>query len=27
MDFSGERNPGMHQGFAGWNGMQCEPAA
>jgi hypothetical protein len=27
MGFSGEHNPGMHQGFADWNGMRCEPAA
>ena len=23
MGFSGEHNPGMHQGAAGWNGMPC----
>ena len=23
--FSGTMNPGMHQGFAGWNGMTCMP--
>ena len=21
--FSGSHNPGMHRGFAGWNGMAC----
>lgn len=25
MGFSGSHNPGMHQGFAGWNGMACPP--
>jgi hypothetical protein len=24
MDFSGEHNPGMHHGAAGWNGMPCQ---
>jgi len=24
--FSGEHNPGMHQGRSGWDGMPCEPA-
>ncbi len=23
MGFTGEYNPGMHQGNAGWNGMMC----
>ena len=23
MGFSGEHNPGMHQGNAGWDGMTC----
>ena len=23
MGFSGDHNPGMHQGFAGWDGMPC----
>ncbi len=23
--FSGAMNPGMHQGFSGWNGMTCTP--
>ena len=23
--FTGSHNPGMHQGFAGWNGMTCIP--
>ncbi len=23
--FSGAMNPGMHQGFSGWNGMTCMP--
>ena len=22
--FTGEHNPGMHRGFAGWDGMTCE---
>lgn len=22
---NGEHNPGMHAGFSGWTGMQCEP--
>jgi len=25
MGFSGEHNPGMHQGNAGWDGMTCHP--
>lgn len=25
MGFTGEHNPGMHQGNAGWDGMTCEP--
>jgi len=25
MGFTGEHNPGMHQGNAGWNGMTCQP--
>jgi hypothetical protein len=24
MGFTGEHNPGMHQGFAGWDGMTCD---
>lgn len=24
MGFSGEHNPGMHRGFAVWDGMSCE---
>jgi hypothetical protein len=24
--FSGEHNPGMHQGQSGWGGMPCETA-
>ncbi len=24
MGFNGEHNPGMHRGFADWNGMACE---
>jgi hypothetical protein len=24
--FSGEHNPGMHQGQSGWDGMPCETA-
>jgi hypothetical protein len=24
MGFTGEHNPGMHQGYAGWDGMSCE---
>jgi hypothetical protein len=24
--FSGEHNPGMHQGLSGWDGMPCETA-
>jgi hypothetical protein len=24
MGFSGDHNPGMHAGFAGWNGMTCQ---
>ena len=24
MGFTGEHNPGMHRGFAGWDGMTCE---
>lgn len=23
LGFSGDHNPGMHQGAAGWNGMGC----
>jgi hypothetical protein len=23
MGFSGDHNPGMHRGAAGWNGMSC----
>ena len=23
--FSNAMNPGMHQGFSGWNGMTCMP--
>ena len=23
MGFSGTHNPGMHQGYAGWDGMPC----
>jgi Spy/CpxP family protein refolding chaperone len=23
MGFTGSHNPGMHQGYAGWNGMPC----
>lgn len=23
--FTGTHNPGMHHGFAGWNGMTCMP--
>lgn len=23
--FNGTMNPGMHQGFSGWNGMTCMP--
>jgi len=23
MGLSGDHNPGMHQGYAGWNGMTC----
>lgn len=22
--FTGTHNPGMHQGYAGWNGMTCQ---
>lgn len=25
MGFTGEHNPGMHQGNAGWDGMTCQP--
>lgn len=24
MGFSGEHNPGMHQGAAGWDGIPCD---
>jgi hypothetical protein len=24
MGFTGEHNPGMHHGFAGWDGMTCD---
>jgi hypothetical protein len=24
MGFTGEHNPGMHNGFAGWDGMTCQ---
>ena len=24
MGFTGAHNPGMHQGFANWNGMTCD---
>jgi hypothetical protein len=24
MGFSGEHNPGMHRGAAGWDGMPCQ---
>ena len=24
MGFTGEHNPGMHQGFSGWDGMTCQ---
>jgi Spy/CpxP family protein refolding chaperone len=24
MGFTGEHNPGMHQGYAGWDGMTCD---
>ena len=24
MGFSGSHNPGMHQGYAGWDGMTCQ---
>ncbi len=23
--FSGDHNPGMHHGVAGWDGMPCQP--
>lgn len=25
MGFSGTHNPGMHRGFAGWDGEACHP--
>jgi hypothetical protein len=25
MGFTGDHNPGMHQGKAGWDGMTCQP--
>ena len=25
MGFSGTHNPGMHRGFAGWDGESCQP--
>ena len=25
MGFSGTHNPGMHHGFAGWDGAPCQP--
>lgn len=25
MGFSGTHNPGMHHGFAGWDGEPCQP--
>ena len=25
MGFSGTHNPGMHRGFAGWDGAACQP--
>ncbi len=25
MGFSGTHNPGMHRGFAGWDGEPCHP--
>lgn len=24
MAFAGSHNPGMHHGYAGWNGMPCD---
>jgi hypothetical protein len=24
MGFTGEHNPGMHHGYAGWDGMTCD---
>ena len=24
MGFTGSHNPGMHRGYAGWNGMPCD---
>jgi hypothetical protein len=24
MGFTGSHNPGMHHGYAGWNGMPCD---
>ena len=24
MGFTGQHNPGMHQGFSGWDGMTCQ---
>jgi hypothetical protein len=24
MGFTGEHNPGMHDGFSGWDGMSCQ---
>jgi hypothetical protein len=24
MGFTGQRNPGMHHGFSGWDGMTCQ---
>jgi hypothetical protein len=27
MGFNGEHNPGMHHGYAGWDGMPCPSAA
>ena len=27
MGFNGQHNPGIHHGYAGWDGMRCAPAA
>ena len=27
MGFNGQHNPGMHQGYAGWDGMPCTDEA